>query len=90
VELLFKELKGVVGMGQHQVTKQTDRVERSVAVAIIAYLLPLKLRAKDIPADRPWSAFRLQRALACEVIQAQCERSARQIARKWLQMGKAA
>jgi hypothetical protein len=89
IELLMKELKGVVGMGQHQVTKHVDRVERSVAVAIMAYLLLLKLRAKDIPTDRPWSAFRLQRALAWEVIQEQSERSARQIARKWLQMGKA-
>jgi hypothetical protein len=90
VELLVKELKGVVGMGQHQVTKQVDRVERSVAVAIMAYLLLLKLRAKDIPADRPWSAFRLQRAFAWEMVQAQCERSAWRMARKWLQMGKAA
>jgi Transposase DDE domain len=90
IELLMKELKGVVGMGQHQVTKHGDRVERSVAIAIMAYLLLLKLRAKDIPTDRPWSAFRLQRALAWEVIQEQSERSARQIARKWLQMGKAA
>jgi hypothetical protein len=90
IELLVKELKGVVGMGQHQVTKQADRVERSVAVAIMAYLLLLKLRAKDIPADRPWSAFRLQRAFAWEVIAAQCERSAHQMARKWLQMRKAA
>ncbi len=76
-------------MGQHQVTNQPDRVERSVAVAIIADRLLLKLRAKDIPADRPWSAFRLQRAFAWEVVQAQCERSARQLARKWLKMGKA-
>jgi len=90
VELLVKELKGVVGMGQHQVTKQVDRVERSVAVAIMAYLLLLKLRAQDIPADRPWSAFRLQRAFAWEIMQAQCERSAWQIARRWLQLGKAA
>jgi hypothetical protein len=90
VELLVKELKGVVGMGQQQVTKQVDRVERSVAVAIMAYLLLLKLRAKDIPADRPWSAFRLQRAFAWEMVQAQCERSAWRMARKWLQMGKAA
>jgi len=30
VELLVKELKGVVGMGQHQVNKKVDRVERSV------------------------------------------------------------
>jgi hypothetical protein len=90
VELLFKELKGVVGLGQHQVTKQPDRVERSVAVAIMAYLLLLKLRAKDVPADRPWNAFRLQRAFAWEVVQAQCERSACQMARKWLRLGKAA
>jgi Transposase DDE domain len=33
IELLMKELKGVVGLGQHQVTTQVDRVERSVAVA---------------------------------------------------------
>jgi hypothetical protein len=77
-------------LGQHQVTKEIGRVERSVAIAIMAYLLLLKLRAKDIPADRPWSAFGLQRAFAWEVAQAQCQRSARQLARKWLQIGKAA
>jgi hypothetical protein len=88
VELLFKELNG--GGGKHQVTQKPDRVARSVAVALIAYLLLLKLRAKDVPADRPWSAFRLQRALAWEVAQAQCERSAPQMARKWLQLGNVA
>jgi hypothetical protein len=90
IALLMKELKGVVGLGQHQVTSKADRVERSVAVAIMAYLLRLKLRAKDLPADRPWRAFRLQRAFAWEVMQGPCERSAHQIARKWLQLGKAA
>jgi hypothetical protein len=57
---------------------------------VLNALLLLKLRAKDIPADRPWSAFRLQRAFAWEVVQAQSERSARQMVWKWLQMGKAA
>jgi len=90
VELLMNELKGVVGLGQHQVTTQVERVERSVAVAIMAYVLLLKRRAQDIPADRPWSAFRLPRACAWEVVQSPCERSAHQMARKWLQMGKAA
>jgi IS4 transposase len=90
VELLVKELKGVVGLGQHQVTKQVERVERSVAMAILAYLLLLRLQAKRIPADSPWSAFQLQRQLTWEVLQAPCERSAHQLARKWLQMGKAA
>jgi hypothetical protein len=90
VELLCRECKGVVGLGQYQVTTQVERVERSVAVAIMAYLLLLKLRAKNIPACRPWSAFHLQRAFAWKVMQAQCERSARQLARQWLQLGKAA
>jgi Transposase DDE domain len=90
VELLVKELKGVVGLGQHQATKQVDRVERSVAVAVMAYLLLLRLQAKHIPADRPWSTFQLEQQLTWEVLQAQGEHSARQLARKWLQMGKAA
>jgi hypothetical protein len=90
VEVWCRELKGGVGLGQPQVTNQVDRVERAVAVAIMAYLLLLKLRAKDIPADRPWSAFHLQRAFAWEVMQVQWARSARQLARKWLQLSKAA
>jgi hypothetical protein len=90
VALLMKPLKGVVGLGPHQVTTQVEQGERSVAVAIMAYLLLLKLQAKHIPADRPWSAWRLQRAFATAVIEAQCERSAHQLARKWLQIGKAA
>ena len=45
VELCIKELKSVVGLGQHQVTKDVARVERSVAVAVMAYLLLLRLRA---------------------------------------------
>jgi len=90
VELLVKELQGVVGLGQHQVTKEVDRVERSVAIAIMAYLLLLRLQAKHIPVDRPWSAFQLPRQFTREVLQAQGERSARQLASKWLQMGKAA
>jgi hypothetical protein len=69
IELLMKALKGVVGMGQHQVTKHVDRVERSVAMASMASLLLLTLHTKDIPTDHPWRAFRLPRAFAWEVIQ---------------------
>jgi Transposase DDE domain len=90
VELLFKELKGVVGMGQHQVTRDVGRVERSRAISIMAYLLLLWLRAQDVPANRPWSAFTLQRAFAWEVVEEQCTRSAKRLARKWLQTCKAA
>jgi hypothetical protein len=55
----------------------------------MAYLLLRTLRAKDIPTDRPWSALHLQWAFAWEVIPGPSERSAHQIARKGLQLGKA-
>jgi hypothetical protein len=64
VELCIKELKSVVGLGQHQVTKDAARVERSVAVAVMAYLLLLRLRAKQINPGRSWSAFTLKQELA--------------------------
>jgi hypothetical protein len=64
VELLIKELKGATGLGPHQVTKELQRVERSVAISIMAYLMLLKFRAHDIPKQGPWSAFTLKRNFA--------------------------
>jgi hypothetical protein len=60
VELCIKELKGGVGLGQSHVTKEAARVERSVAVAVMAYLLLLRLRAKQIKPGTSWSAFTLK------------------------------
>jgi hypothetical protein len=82
VELCIKELKGVVGLGQHQVTKDAARVERSVAVAFMAYLLLLRLRAKQIKPGRAWSAFTLKQQFAWDVGARQLKRTARQAARK--------
>ena len=90
IEPLVKGLKGVMGLGQCQVTSQVSRVERSVARAMTACLLLLKLHAQGLPADRASSAFRLPRAFAWGVRQVQCGRSARQLPRKWLQLGNAA
>jgi hypothetical protein len=64
VELCIKELKGVVGLGQHQVTQDAARVERSVAVALRASLVLLRLRAKQIKPGSSWSAFTLKQELA--------------------------
>jgi hypothetical protein len=72
VELLIKELKGVTGLGQAQVTKEPRRVERSVALSIImAYLLLLRFRHTDIPAQGAWSAFTLNRNFIWEIMQPQ-------------------
>jgi hypothetical protein len=90
VELLIKEMKGATGLGQHQVTKEPQRIERSVAIALMAYLLLLKLRARDIPKQGPWSVFTLKRNFTWQIAQAQLERSVEQRLRKGLQERKAA
>jgi hypothetical protein len=86
----MKELKGTTGLGQHQVTKDARRVERSVAISVMAYLLLLKCRTQGIPAKGPWSAFTLKRNFTWQIAQAQLERSVEQRLRKGLQERKAA
>jgi hypothetical protein len=81
-QLCIKELKGVVGLGQHQVTKDAARVERSVAVAVMAYRLLLRLRAKQSKPGSSWSAFTLKQELAWEWGTGQLHRTVRQEARK--------
>jgi len=85
VELLMKELQGATGLGQHQVTKDPQRIERSVAIAVMAYLLLLKFRAPDIPEQGPWSAFTLTRNFTWQMAPAQVERSVEQRLRTRLQ-----
>ena len=75
VELLIKELKGVTGLSQAQVTKEPRRVERSVALSLMAYLMLLRFRHTDIPAQGAWSAFTLKRNFAWEIMQQQIEHS---------------
>jgi hypothetical protein len=82
IELCIKELKSAMGLGQHQVTKDVARVERSVAVAVMAYVLLLRLRAQQISPGRSWSAFTLKHELAWEWGTRQLHRTVRQEARK--------
>jgi len=58
-ERLFQALKGATGLGQQQVTKASQRIERSVAIAMMASLMLLKFRAHDIPQHGSWSALTL-------------------------------
>lgn len=90
VELLMKELKGATGLGPHQVTKAPQRVERSVAISVIAYLMLLKFRAQDIPERGSWSVFTLKRNFTWQIAQRQLERSVEQRLRKGRQERRAA
>ena len=40
--VLFKELKTGLGLGQHQVTGNIGRIERSVTITLMAYLFLLR------------------------------------------------
>jgi Transposase DDE domain len=82
VELFFKEWKEVVGVGQNQVTKDAARVERSVAVTLMAYLVLLRIRARDIRSGQSWSAFALKHHFAWEVSARHFRRCAQQQARR--------
>jgi Transposase DDE domain len=90
VELLMQELKGATGLGQHQVTKEPQRVERSVALSMMAYLMIVKFHAQDIPERGSWSVFTLKRNFTWQIAQAQIARSVEQCLRKGLSARKAA
>jgi hypothetical protein len=78
VALLMKALKGATGLGQHQVTKDPQRVERSLAISVMAYLLIVKWHAQDIPQKGPWSLYTLKRNFMWQRAQGQLKRAAEQ------------
>jgi len=87
VEILFKELKSGLGLGEHQVTRQIDRVEKSFGTAIIAYLALIRARKQDIHPGQPWSIFQLKNNLTTEVI---CRQFRRNLQKKLNSVMKAA
>jgi hypothetical protein len=75
VEILFKELKSGLGFGEHQVTKRLPRIEKSLGIALIAYLLLLRARKDDIKPGKPWSIFQLKTNFTLDMIYNQFQHS---------------
>lgn len=73
VELLMWELKSGMGLGEHQVTAEKERIEKSIGVAFIAYLFLVRSCASDIHWGKPWSIFQLQSILRMKLITNQIE-----------------
>ena len=73
VELLIWELKSGLGLGQHQVTRNEDRIEKSFGIAILAYLFLLRASSNEIQPRHSWSIFQLQHNLRLKVIILQVE-----------------
>jgi hypothetical protein len=83
IEILFKELKSGLGLGEHQVTKKLPRIEKSLGIALIAYLLLLRARKDDIKPGKPWSIFQLKTNFTMDLIQKQFQHSMALEINKW-------
>jgi hypothetical protein len=79
IEVTIKELKSGVHLGQMQVTKASERVERSIVLSVLAYLLLVRLYGRDEALTKEWSLFKLKERFVGEVAQEAVAR----IERKW-------
>ena len=77
IELLNWELQSGLGLGQHQVSVEQGRVEKSVGIAVMAYLFLIRACHDEIVPGKPWSIFQLQHAFRLRVIANQVEHNVR-------------
>jgi hypothetical protein len=75
IEIIFKELKSGLGLGEHQVTKEEKRVENSFGIAIISYLFLLIVNKEHIRPNKPWGIFQIQEKFRLKVITHQIRHS---------------
>jgi hypothetical protein len=73
IELLNWELKSGLGLGEHQVSGDTNRSEQSVGIAVLAYVFVLRVCHHEIVPGTPWSIFQLQHTLRLRVMTNQVE-----------------
>jgi len=73
IELMNWELKSGLGLGEHPVSGDTNRSEKSVGIAVLASLFVLRACHHEIVPGKPWSIFQLQHALRLRVMTNQVE-----------------
>jgi hypothetical protein len=90
MEVTIKELKSGLHLGQMQVTAERERVERSVMLAVLAYLLLVRLYGHDEALSKDWSLFKFKEYFIGEVAQDAVARTERKWQRKFKQCKKVA
>ncbi len=73
IEVLNHELKSACGLGDHQVTKKQERVQRSVALSMITYLTILRFQYDKIRPNEHWSINTLKYFFAIQFFKEQSE-----------------
>jgi len=74
IEVTFKELKTGLHLGQMQVTKEERRIQRSVALPVMAYLLLLRLYGLELKPEQGASLFALKQRFVGEAYEGQVNR----------------
>ena len=73
IALLNWELKSGLGLGEHQVSGDTNRRENSLGIAVLASLLVMRVCHHEIVPGKPWRIFPLQHTLRLRVMTNQVE-----------------
>ena len=68
VEQIHRELKSDLGLGEHQVSGEEDRIEKSFGIAVMAYLFLVRACHTEIIPGQSWSVPQLQHAFRLQVI----------------------
>jgi hypothetical protein len=68
VEQINRELKSDLGLGEHQVSGQEERMEKSFGIAVMAYLFLIRAGHEEIVPGQSWSIPQLQHAFRLRVI----------------------
>ena len=73
VEQINRELKTDLGLGEHQVSGEEGRIEKSFGMAVLAYLLLIRACHQEMLPGTSWSIAQLQHAFRLRIITNQVE-----------------
>src|SRR5262249_13761099 len=83
IEVTFREIKTGLHMGRMQVTKEEQRIQRSVVLPVMAYLLLLRLYGSELEEDQNASLFALKQRFIEEAYQEQFDRTESRFKKKF-------
>jgi hypothetical protein len=75
VETTIKELKSGLHFGQMQVTKKPERVKRSIALPVLAYITVVWIYGRTPTTVQAFSLFQLKRRFAEDIVREHAERT---------------
>jgi hypothetical protein len=73
VEQINRELKTDLGLGEHQVSGEEGRIEKSFGIAVLAYLLLIRACHQEMLPGTSWSSAQLQHAFRLRIMTNQVE-----------------